>query len=180
MAVAARGPSGHRAARRRRTGCGWPRAVRRASTSSPGAQRVAVLEQQPARALDDAAAAAIAAQLVGAIDPHPVDDLAAVLGHDVEQVEDDGGVGTVPTNLKLVARVQYPSPPRATAGSVQDRATRRTDGRPRGLRPRPTQTTRAIEPDGHRCIVMNVLAREFVRGEDFDPIEFDGRRTPQG
>jgi hypothetical protein len=32
---------------------------------------------------------------VGLVHPHPVDDFAAILGHDVEQVVDDGGVGAV-------------------------------------------------------------------------------------
>jgi hypothetical protein len=37
----------------------------------PGAQRVAVLEQQPAGTVDDFAARPVVAEFVGTIDPHP-------------------------------------------------------------------------------------------------------------
>jgi len=70
-----------------------------------GRERVAVLQQQPAGALDDAPAMAIGAQLVGPIDPHPVDDLAAVFGHHVEQVEHDGRVGAMRLHLELIAGI---------------------------------------------------------------------------
>ena len=45
--------------------------------------------------LDELAGWPIGAQFVRSIDPYAIDHLAAVLGDDVEQVEDDRGVGTV-------------------------------------------------------------------------------------
>src|SRR6185295_20363907 len=42
---------------------------------------------------------------IGTVDSHAVDDFTSVLGNDVEQIEHDGGVGTMRLHLQLVARV---------------------------------------------------------------------------
>jgi hypothetical protein len=137
-----------------------------------GAQRVAVLQQQPAGALDDPPAAPVPAQLVGAIDAHPVDDLAAVLGDHVEQVEDDGGVRAVRTHLQLVAGVHVhhgrPQPPQRSGPSSS-----KNGGCPRAPAAADPQHALAGRLDDHGGVAVALLDRELVQGDHLEAVEID-------
>ncbi len=65
---------------------------------APG-EVLAVAQQEPATALDDLARRLIALQAIGLVDVNTVDDLATVLRDDVEEVEDDLGVGAMSLDL---------------------------------------------------------------------------------
>jgi len=62
-------------------------------------QALPVAQQQPAAGLDHPAGRLVIAQLIGLVHAHLIDHLAAVLGHDMEQVVDNLGVGTVGLDL---------------------------------------------------------------------------------
>ena len=66
---------------------------------------VPVAQQQPARGLDHPPRRPVLAQPVGFVHPHPVDHLAAVLGHHVEQVIDHLRVRAVLLHLQVVGGV---------------------------------------------------------------------------
>ena len=62
-------------------------------------------QQQPLRGLDDFTCGLVMTQGVRLVDADTVNDLAAVLGDDMEEIVDDAGVRTVPLDLEGEGRV---------------------------------------------------------------------------
>ena len=143
------------------------------STSWPGGQVVAILQQQPARAFDHAPATAVGTQLVGPIDPHPVDDLAAVLGHDVEQVEHDGRVRAVRLHLAFIASVHVHD------GRLQGLTARRAEQLEE--RPDVLAAPAAADPQhalahrlhDHGGVAVALLDRKLVQRDDPHAVQID-------
>jgi hypothetical protein len=82
------------------------RAVRVEQLGQPDAvcatrEILAIAEQEPATALDDLARRLVALRPVGFVDADAVDHLPRVLGDDVEQIEDDLGVGQCALTSKM-------------------------------------------------------------------------------
>lgn len=105
-------------------------------------QRGAVLQQQPMGTLDDLPAPPVGSQLIRPVDTEPVDDLPTILGHDVEQVEDDRRVRAVMPDLELIAGVHAhitAALSLAQRSGPRSRKNGRMSSRPR---PRPIHNTR--------------------------------------
>src|SRR5262245_21051593 len=66
---------------------------------------LAIPQQQPAGALDHTPGRSILLHAIGLIDTPAVDDLAAVLGHDVKWIEDDVDQRTLMADLLFIGAV---------------------------------------------------------------------------
>ena len=140
-----------------------------------------VLEQQPARPFDHPSAGARRLivrprgprNAVGLVHAHPVDDLAAVLGDDVEEIVDQRDVGTLRAHLFEVRRAHvhhHRFKPR-TAHRARSVKNARRSSRPR---PRPTQSTRLVgHLDDDGGIAMPALNRELVDRDHAHRTEVD-------
>jgi len=108
------------------------------------------------------------AQLIGLIDPHPIDYFAPVLGDDVEQVVDDFGSWALRLDLQLVSRRHVDGDRLDALGRACGKLFEEGSGRlARASRSNPEHLpTNRI--DHHRGVAMTFMERELVHRQIAD------------
>ncbi|AJY39157.1 hypothetical protein BW21_4912 [Burkholderia humptydooensis] len=144
-----------------------------------GLQVVAVAQQQPAAGLQDLPGRPVMAQLISLIDPHPINHLTPVLGHDVEQVVDDLSLRTLRFDLQLVGRGHVDGHCFDALGNTRWKLFEEGSGRlARASRSNPEHLpTNRI--DHHRGVAMTFMERELVHRQIADrrPVRISHTRS---
>ncbi|MDR8775331.1 hypothetical protein FEP26_06037 [Burkholderia multivorans] len=107
-------------------------------------------------------------ELIGLIDPHPIDHFAAVLGHDVVQVEDDFRLRTLFPDFEFIGRGHVDRDRFDTLGRAFGKLFEEGPGRlTRASRSDPEYLP-ADRVDHHRGVAMTFMQRELVHRQIAD------------